>query len=126
MAKKSSLDQQSLAAQQAMNQVLQAEREAEQSIVECEEQALQILQEAQKRSQLISKRADIRISSIHLRCKQDTSKKISELARVHAHKKKQHAEYHLDEAAIAEIVNEVAGYLTGAIDFSITEIENKK
>lgn len=118
MAKSQTSDQQSLAAEQAMNQVLQAEHEAEQAIVECGEYAMQILQEAQKRSQFISKRADNRITSLHLRCKQDTAKKINQLAREHAHKTKQHAEYHLDEKAIQDIVDEVAGYLTGSQEFS--------
>jgi vacuolar-type H+-ATPase subunit H len=118
MAKSQTSDQQSLAAQQAMNQVLQAEHEAEQAIVECGEYAMQLLEEAQKRSQLISKRADNRITSIHLRCKQDTAKRLNQLAREHAHKQKQHAEYHLDEKTIADIVDEVAGFLTGPQDFS--------
>ena len=118
MAKSQISDQQSMAAQQAMNQVLRAERDAEQAIAECGEYAMQLLQEAQKRSQFISKSADKRISNIHLRCKQDTAKKINQLAREHAHKTKQHAEYHLDEKTIQDIVDEVAGYLTGPRDIS--------
>lgn len=107
-------NQQPVAAQEAMSQVLGAEESAKEAIRACEEQSLKILQEAKHRAEHISKQADNRISHIHLRFKQCIAKQVQGLKRDYAEQQKHVHAHHYEDSEIREVVDRVAAILAGA------------
>ena len=65
----------------AMNTVLKAEQEAKADIKECKRRARKIVQDAQVHAAMIDRRANERITMLHLRCKQDLARRIAEMER---------------------------------------------
>lgn len=106
-------NQQPIAAQEAMSQVLGAEESAKEAIRACEEQALKILQEAKHRAEHISKHADNRISHIHLRFKQCVALHVKDLRREYADRQKHTHTQHYKDSELDEVVDRVAEILTG-------------
>ena len=106
----------SISAGQAMNIVLKAEQDAEQSISECKKIARQTIQNAQQHSAMIARRANKRITTLHLRCKQAITHRISEMERAAECELRDVQGTGLDEGKLIEAVNEVAAILIGLPD----------
>ncbi len=101
---------------QAMNIVLKAEQDAERSIAECRKTALQTIQDAQQHSATIARRTNKRITTLHLRCKQTITHRISEMERAAASELRDVHGTGLDEGKLIGAVNEVAAILIGLPD----------
>jgi vacuolar-type H+-ATPase subunit H len=113
MASKNSDKALSISAGQAMNIVLKAEQDAEQSISECKKRARQTIQDAQQYSATIARRTNKRITTLHLRCKQTITHRISEMERAAASELRNVHGTGLDEGKLIGAVNEVAAILIG-------------
>ncbi len=99
--------------EQAMAQVLRAEERANQAIRDCEQEGVRIIQEAKDRAQNISKHANKRLTHIHLRFKQCIARQVKNLQREYADQHNQINEEHYDVSEMDDIVEGVAGMLTG-------------
>ena len=102
------------AVEQAMNQVLQAERDAERAIAECEREGREILTAAHKRSQRIASRTDERIARIQAHWTARASLTIKTMERSDWKREREQSDYQLDQAALNDITETVAAYLTGS------------
>ena len=102
------------AVEQAMNQVLQAERDAERAIAECEREGRESLTAAHKRSQRIASRTDERIARIQAHWTARANLNIKTMERSHWKREREQSDYQLDQAALNDITETVAAYLTGS------------
>ena len=116
MASKNEDKKHSISAAQAMNIVLKAEQDAEQSITECKKIASQAIQDAQQHSAAIAHRTNKRITTLHLRCKQTITHRISEMERAAAGELLEQHGTGLDEGKLIGAVSEVAAILIGLPD----------